>query len=67
MALGGLVGEAAYEGDFEPFWPFLVFGQWTHVGKNATFGLGRYAIVGSDPALADNDREGRMNREGRPE
>lgn len=47
MTLGGLVGHAVYEGDLAPFWPFLVFGQWTHVGKNATFGLGRYEIVPS--------------------
>ena len=45
MVLGGLVGEAVYEGPLEALWPFLVFGQWTHVGKNATFGLGRYEIV----------------------
>lgn len=47
MTLGGLVGEAVYEGPLDGLWPFLVFGQWTHVGKNATFGLGRYEIVGS--------------------
>jgi len=45
MTLGGLVGEAVYEGPLDGLWPFLVFGQWTHVGKNATFGLGRYEIV----------------------
>jgi hypothetical protein len=50
MTLGGLVGEAVYEGPLEGLWPFIVFGQWTHVGKNATFGLGRYEIV--DPQEA---------------
>jgi hypothetical protein len=44
MFFGGLVGEAVYEGDLGPFLPYLVFGQWTHVGKNATFGLGAYRI-----------------------
>jgi hypothetical protein len=44
MVLGGLVGEAVYEGPVEDLWPYLCFGQWTHVGKNATFGLGRYRI-----------------------
>lgn len=44
MVLGGLVGEARYEGAVDEFWPYLVFGQWTHVGKNATFGLGRYEL-----------------------
>jgi hypothetical protein len=45
MVFGGLVGEAVYEGPLDRLWPFLVFGQWTHVGKNATFGLGRYELV----------------------
>ncbi|MFQ5802013.1 MAG: CRISPR system precrRNA processing endoribonuclease RAMP protein Cas6 [Candidatus Methylomirabilales bacterium] len=44
MFFGGLVGEAVYEGDLCPFLPYLLFGQWTHVGKNATFGLGAYRI-----------------------
>lgn len=44
MEWEGLVGAAVYEGDLAPFWPYLVFGQWTHVGKGATFGLGGYRI-----------------------
>lgn len=45
IPMGGLVGDATYEGELSPFWPFIVFGQWTHVGKGATFGQGRYEIV----------------------
>ena len=45
MRLGGLVGKVTYEGCFIPFLPLLVLGQYTHVGKNCTFGLGRYEIV----------------------
>ncbi len=44
MDWSGLVGTATYEGDLSPFWPYLVFGQWTHVGKGATFGLGGYRL-----------------------
>lgn len=44
MEWAGIVGAATYEGDLAPFWPYLVFGQWTHVGKGATFGLGRYRL-----------------------
>jgi hypothetical protein len=44
MEWTGIVGAATYEGDLKPFWPYLVFGQWTHVGKGATFGLGAYRI-----------------------
>lgn len=44
MTWDGLTGAAVYEGDPTPFWPYLVFGQWTHVGKGATFGLGQYRL-----------------------
>lgn len=44
MEWEGLVGEAVYEGELAPFWPYLVFGQWTHVGSGTTFGLGGYRI-----------------------
>jgi len=49
MEWGGLVGAASYDGDFTPFWPYLVFGQWTHVGKGATFGLGQYRLSPESP------------------
>jgi len=44
MEWEGIVGRAAYEGHFAPFWTFLSFGQFVHVGHGATFGLGKYAI-----------------------
>jgi hypothetical protein len=48
MQLGGLVGEVAYGfGDVETlseFLPLLLAGELLHVGKNTTFGLGRYEI-----------------------
>ncbi len=46
MQWDGLVGAATYEGDLRPFWPYLQFGQHTHVGHGATFGLGRYTVHG---------------------
>jgi hypothetical protein len=54
MEWTGLVGCAAYEGDLVPFWPYLVFGQWVHVGKGATFGLGAYRIepIDTDDGVA---------------
>jgi len=58
MEWEGLVGAAVYEGDLAPFWPYLVFGQWTHVGSSTTFGLGRYVIVpegASDPGMDHGD------------
>lgn len=44
MVLGGAVGRWTLHGDLAPFWPLLHLGQWLHVGKNATFGLGRYHL-----------------------
>lgn len=45
MALGGVVGTWTLHGDLTPFLPFLHLGQWLHVGKEATFGLGGYRLV----------------------
>ncbi len=45
MALGGLVGTWTLSGDLAPFLPFLHLGQWLHVGKEATFGLGGYRLA----------------------
>ena len=45
VKMGGLVGEIELSGlDLEPFWPYLWLGQWTHAGKGAVMGLGRYRI-----------------------
>ena len=45
MKLGGIIGKATYEGDFEPFIPWLQLAEWTHIGKNTTFGLGKIKVV----------------------
>jgi len=47
MTFGGLVGTAVYEGDVEPFLPYLVYGQAVHAGKRCTFGEGRYRVIGA--------------------
>lgn len=44
MALGGVVGHWTLTGDLAPFLPFLHLGQWLHVGKGASFGLGGYRL-----------------------
>ncbi len=41
---GGFVGEMTFEGDLEPFLAYLQLGEWVHVGKGATFGMGRYEV-----------------------
>lgn len=44
MKLGGLVGRITYEGNLDKFLPLLKIGEYIHVGKAATFGLGKYRI-----------------------
>jgi CRISPR-associated endoribonuclease Cas6 len=45
MKLGGFMGEIDYEGDFGPFWPYIRLGEYVHVGKGSSFGLGRYEVT----------------------
>jgi CRISPR-associated endoribonuclease Cas6 len=42
--IGGIVGRVRYAGDLTPFLPWLTFGQWLHVGKNAAQGNGMYVV-----------------------
>ena len=44
MILGGFVGEMEIEGDLEPLVPLLRTAEILHLGKGATFGLGRMEI-----------------------
>ena len=44
MKLGGVVGEIDLEGDLEPFSALLRTAEVVHVGKGATFGLGKVAV-----------------------
>lgn len=45
MKLGGLVGSLQLHGELSPFAGLLHLGQWLHVGKNASFGLGGYRMT----------------------
>ena len=44
MTLGGVMGSWTLEGDLAPLYPWLWLGQWLHVGKNATMGMGGYSL-----------------------
>lgn len=44
MKMGGFVGSVKFDGDFEKFMPFLLLGEYIHVGKGTSFGLGKYEI-----------------------
>lgn len=47
MQLGGLIGALELSGPaLAPLWPALWFGQWAHLGKGTSFGLGGYRLEG---------------------
>lgn len=45
MALDGLIGDITLTGDLSAWYPWLWLGQYTHIGKNTSFGLGKYTLV----------------------
>lgn len=45
MKMGGLIGEFTLSGELATFLPFLKIGEFTHLGKATTMGLGRYKIM----------------------
>lgn len=45
MQMGGLLGSVSLDmRGLEDFWPYLWLGQWTHVGKGTSMGMGAYTI-----------------------
>lgn len=54
MQLGGLLGSLQLHGDLMRFSRLLHLGQWLHVGRNTTFGMGGYRLIpdGSGAASA---------------
>jgi CRISPR-associated endoribonuclease Cas6 len=50
MTLGGVLGTWQLSGTpqaLTAIWPWLWLGQWLHVGKNATMGMGGYTLEAS--------------------
>jgi hypothetical protein len=45
MTLGGVIGEWKLSGDLDDLLPWFWLGQWLHVGKNATMGMGMYSLI----------------------
>jgi len=48
MKMGGFVGKITFEGNIEPFMQIIKAGEFLHVGKGTSFGLGKYEIVKDD-------------------
>ncbi len=44
MNLDGFVGEMTFAGDLVPFLPYLKMGEYLNVGKDGSFGLGKYEM-----------------------
>ena len=42
---GGLVGSLAFTGDLSEFHSFLALGEVLHLGKGASYGMGRYRVL----------------------
>jgi hypothetical protein len=45
MTLGGAIGEWRLSGDLGELLPWLWLGQWLHVGKETTMGMGLYSLA----------------------
>ena len=41
----GIMGKVIFRGNLSPFYPWLKIGEYLHVGKGATFGLGWYRVL----------------------
>ncbi|NMG82784.1 MAG: CRISPR system precrRNA processing endoribonuclease RAMP protein Cas6 [Methanosarcinales archaeon] len=46
MKMGGFIGEITFEGDLAEFVPYLILGEYLHVGKGTVYGLGKYELKG---------------------
>ncbi len=55
MMMGGFMGSIIFKGDLELFLPFLRLGEYIHVGKGTSFGLGKYRVQESE---SDYGKEG---------
>lgn len=45
LELEAILGQTEWRGNLSQLYPYLVLGQWLHVGKGTAFGLGRYEVT----------------------
>ncbi len=57
MSLGGFIGNVTFKGNIKDYLPLILLGQYTHVGKGTSFGLGKYKIINKrSKELADYNK-----------
>ncbi len=44
MKFGGLLGEIRFQGNLQPYIPYLQMGEWCHIGGKTSFGVGKYRL-----------------------
>lgn len=48
MQMGGAMGKMVIKGELSRIYPILKLGEFIHIGKNTSFGLGRYKLLDSN-------------------
>ncbi len=44
MKMGGIIGKITFEGELSEFMPYLMMGEYLHIGKGTVYGNGKYRI-----------------------
>ena len=47
VPMGGFVGKVCFEGELQPFLPFIYLGEYLHIGHHTAFGFGQYRLTDS--------------------
>ena len=45
IPMGGFIGKVRFEGELEPFLPFILLGEYLHIGHHTAFGHGQYRLT----------------------
>ena len=45
IPMDGFIGTVRFEGELEPFLPFILLGEYLHIGHHTAFGHGQYRLT----------------------
>ena len=45
IPMGGFIGKIRFEGELAPFLPFILLGEYLHIGHHTAFGHGQYRLT----------------------